>query len=829
MRVPVRLHPGTSNARDIPAGPEEKMLVKKFRGTCNGTGDSSDQVVVEFEVLVDMLEEEVESEEEPDEDDDGFDADICYCLQSHVKLYYMENAQRRADERQAGLESTALIVDEVDDLVIDKEPTVNYLKKEVENGRKILECFRSLERARGKPDRCPDRIWTMAREARAKALKWTQGKEYRLITVDGVKGYTLLNSRGQNDGDYSLELEYLKYKNLSRRPQYKSQYFTTCVPHIFNQYRCIFGLTGSVGGDAEREYLKEHYCATFVNVPSFMSTCDGAPDHVPECLEVSVESGEDRQVDKVLKLARKHAKDVPVVIITKSPERVRTIYNKLQHEDHSQTLLEVDEHGNNLSDKWEDIVRDSTKRVADKSQYRITVTDYFGGRGIDYKLVSEDAEEIDDRGGLMLIMTNIPDNGREWTQWIGRTARQDQRGQYAVVLSRKEDFIKKCAGVGRHACTSEIKSLLKSPQTGAEAKKVIDALLEKRDSGMAETLANFEDSVQQGSRLNELCDDFYHTFGEIQDWPGDSAGEKLAAFFGQKNFTKQAINGFRTDVDRRRCLRAADQDASRRVDPAWSSDDEADDPTNVRRQQSTSSSPPLGSPPAMEPEPEPEEGAPHNTSERGQFDERAVDGMHDEPARQLSVVQAPEESTVQSSNLQRSGVAPRTHRWGLSRSSIVLNICSRKDLNYPTPDEVKRALEQATPKGDVRDAIAHLRKSAAQRKGRRPFNDQRAIAEQVAEEAVAGNQAAAETAEPEPEPVAGGPAEAVPPCLRASGGGPGSPPTLAPTSPEKEHDSHLERLQEMGYLHAQCEEALAKAPGSGKAKLNAAAEALAGD
>jgi hypothetical protein len=30
-------------------------------------------------------------------------------------------------------------------------------------------------------------------------------------------------------------------------------------------------------------------------------------------------------------------------------------------------------------------------------------------------------------------------------------------------------------------------------------------------------------------------------------------------------------------------------------------------------------------------------------------------------------------------------------------------------------------------------------------------------------------------------------------------------------------------------LHALCEEALAKAPGSGKAKLNAAAEALAGD
>ena len=579
-RVPVRLRPGTSNARDIPAT-EENEWVEKFRGSCTGDGASSDEVVVEFEVLVDLLEDEVDSEEEPDEDDDGFDADICYCLQSHVKLYYMENAQKRADERQAGLESTALIVDEVDDLVIDKEPTVNYLKKEVENGRKILECFRSLERARGKPDRCPDRIWTMAREARAKAKEWKEGTEYRAISTDGVEGYTLLNSRGQDDGDYSLELEYLKYKNFRRRPQYKSQYFTTCVPHIFNQYRCIFGLTGSIGGDAERKYLREHYCATFVDVPSFMSTCDGAPDHVPECLEVSVESGEDQQVDRVIKLAREHAKDVPVVIITESPVRVRNIHSKLQHKDHSQTLLEADEHGKKLSDEWEDVIRDSTKRVADKSQYRITVTDYFGGRGIDYPVGrSEDAEEIDARGGLMLIMTNIPDNGREWIQWIGRTARQDQKGQYAVVLSRQEDFITKCIGNGRHACTSEIKTLLSSRQTEKEkAKKVIDALLEKRNDGMAEMLSDFEDSVQQGSRLNELCDDFYRTFGEIKDWPGQehSAGEKLAAFFREKDFTIEAVNRFRTDVDGHRGLRAADQDASRHVNPPSSSDDEADD------------------------------------------------------------------------------------------------------------------------------------------------------------------------------------------------------------------------------------------------------------
>jgi hypothetical protein len=37
-------------------------------------------------------------------------------------------------------------------------------------------------------------------------------------------------------------------------------------------------------------------------------------------------------------------------------------------------------------------------------------------------------------GGLMLIIGLVPDSEREYIQFLGRTARQDKRGQFAAVL-----------------------------------------------------------------------------------------------------------------------------------------------------------------------------------------------------------------------------------------------------------------------------------------------------------------------------------------------------------------------------------------------------------
>ena len=57
-------------------------------------------------------------------------------------------------------------------------------------------------------------------------------------------------------------------------------------------------------------------------------------------------------------------------------------------------------------------------------------------------------------------------------------------------------------------------------------------------------------------------------------------------------------------------------------------------------------------------------------------------------------------------------------------SPLIQNLCSRADLNYPTPEEVQQALDQSIPKGNVRDATVRLRKSAAARAvSRMPLGD----------------------------------------------------------------------------------------------------------
>jgi superfamily II DNA/RNA helicase len=83
-------------------------------------------------------------------------------------------------------------------------------------------------------------------------------------------------------------------------------------------------------------------------------------------------------------------------------------------------------------------VHNATRRSGD-GQWRITVCDYFGGRGHDYR----SSLDADNNGGFMVIVTTIPDSLREWVQWKGRTARQDSPGQYGVLLCSEDPNVKR--------------------------------------------------------------------------------------------------------------------------------------------------------------------------------------------------------------------------------------------------------------------------------------------------------------------------------------------------------------------------------------------------
>merc|ERR1719253_2592329 len=68
--------------------------------------------------------------------------------------------------------------------------------------------------------------------------------------------------------------------------------------------------------------------------------------------------------------------------------------------------------------------------------WRVTVTTAVGARGQDYHISDE---LVDEKGGFLLVLEYVPDSEREWIQFLGRTARHDHPGQYAVVLN-SEDY-----------------------------------------------------------------------------------------------------------------------------------------------------------------------------------------------------------------------------------------------------------------------------------------------------------------------------------------------------------------------------------------------------
>ena len=70
-------------------------------------------------------------------------------------------------------------------------------------------------------------------------------------------------------------------------------------------------------------------------------------------------------------------------------------------------------------------------------------------------------EQADKDGGMLVIATSVPDE-REWTQWKGRTARQDKSGQYMVILRSDDPCVKRLASNGfkRKSAEEKIQALL---------------------------------------------------------------------------------------------------------------------------------------------------------------------------------------------------------------------------------------------------------------------------------------------------------------------------------------------------------------------------------
>lgn len=294
-----------------------------------------------------------------------------------------------------------------------------------------------------------------------------------------------------------------------------------------------FGVSGSLGGESERNFMTEMYGARFVQVPGFLDTCTGPPHAPPALLKgtVYVHDSREQQLKAIVARAVEKRQSVPVLIIMHDPElakRVQRLVSDRLPNGHGRLrdrsgAPEVQLYISEIEkSKLTGIVMKATEPIDENTQekrFRVTVTDYSGGRGIDYNMPAD--SDTDDAGGLLVILSCIPKEGeREWIQWRGRTARKDRRGQYSVILCREDEPVStRLDLIEKHA--------LPSKPTCYNAAVITDLLI-YYDEMNRNKLERGAAARRTALQVSEFCDRFWATFGSAHGnphgrrWPFDA-------------------------------------------------------------------------------------------------------------------------------------------------------------------------------------------------------------------------------------------------------------------------------------------------------------------
>jgi len=462
---------------------------------------------------------------------------VVYCLKSHINQLFMRNMlEGKLDEV---LGQTVIIVDEVDDLVVNENPNANYVKEDAERTPDLRKCFAALRKNEITMPRGvrTTKIWEEAQRAVKDAKGRVEGKHYRVVEEDGKRVAVILVD-GVIPKVRRTEpwLSYLNYTLSGTEPVAESPFATVCTPYVFNKYRGIFGLSGSVGGQAELTYLASTYGAIKFEVPRFLDTCTGDARKVVINHGVELVDGESSLIGRVVQLCQQWVRKVPVLVVTSGPDELLKVLNACKEApgiiaDEVQRFSQFDANGRSLKDQWETLIADATKRLGGSAdnRCRVTVTDRFGGRGHDYQVMDKDANA---NGGMLVIATTVPDE-REWIQWRGRTARQDRPGQFVVVLDRRAPPFTEHSGLAAD---------LSGLRTGDER---LARLLEVQDETIGATLKKYALDQELGEVVNELTEGFFKQYPRSYDapWPSEEHkvhDQKLRALFEQLAESKGA-------------------------------------------------------------------------------------------------------------------------------------------------------------------------------------------------------------------------------------------------------------------------------------------------
>ncbi|KAL6491314.1 hypothetical protein MHYP_G00016590 [Metynnis hypsauchen] len=269
-----------------------------------------------------------------------------------------------------------------------------------------------------------------------KAIQMTKGREYMIekslraqgvniseedqhmyhtvIPVDFQASGMLEKRKRWGDGlQQFLEMKHqLALSPLSNVTNYMSN------RSFFKRYlsgKGIFGVSGTLGGDADKCFLTRHYKTACYVIPAHQRK------KVTELPAVQVRGGTDTWIKMLCDTVSKVSDRGQVVLVV--CEDVNTA-NTLNEKITAGTKHPVTMYTNSESHSIEN---------QEFTEGQIIITTNLGGRGTDIKVT----KEVNQHGGLFVILTYFPNNRRVEQQVFGRTGRKGTPGMVRLILNHE--------------------------------------------------------------------------------------------------------------------------------------------------------------------------------------------------------------------------------------------------------------------------------------------------------------------------------------------------------------------------------------------------------
>ncbi|XP_045074124.1 uncharacterized protein LOC121583538 [Coregonus clupeaformis] len=260
-----------------------------------------------------------------------------------------------------------------------------------------------------------------------KAIMMTQGREYMIdqtleavgdehlyhaiIPVDFQASGVLEKNKRWGDGlQQFLEMKHqLATTPLSNVTNYLSNF------HYFQKYlkgNGIFGVSGTLGGDADKDFLARHYETDSYTIPAHRHK------KVVELPAIQV-SGQAQWMEILCKTAMRVADSGQVVLVVcEDVKTANKLLKKIGGENPHPpiTLYTISEKHNIESTKF-------------RGGHIIIATN-LGGRGTDIKV----DQDVNICGGLFVLLTHYPGSRRVEKQVFGRTGRKGNPGVVQMIL-----------------------------------------------------------------------------------------------------------------------------------------------------------------------------------------------------------------------------------------------------------------------------------------------------------------------------------------------------------------------------------------------------------